>query len=48
MSHTDVIKRNKEIRARVATERRYGLGKRLAREFGLSAGYINKIIAGTR
>lgn len=48
MSHIEVTKRNKEIRAKAATERRYGLGKRLAREFGLSAGYVNKIIAGKK
>jgi hypothetical protein len=48
MSHTDVIKRNKEIRAKAATMRRYGAGKWLAREYGLSVDYVNKIIAGTR
>jgi hypothetical protein len=47
MSHTDVIKRNKEIRAR-AIGQRWGMGKRLAREYGLSVDYVNKIIAGTR
>lgn len=48
MSHTEILKRNKEIRARAASERRYGLGKRLAREYGLRADYVNKIIAGKR
>ena len=48
MSHTDVIRRNREIRAKAQAMRRWGAGKRLALEYGLSVDYINKIIAGTR
>lgn len=48
MSHTEVIKRNKEIRTKAATMRRYGAGKRLAAEYGLQVDYVNKIMAGKK